>query len=322
MKAISITRHGGADVMNFADVAQPVPKEGELLVQVLVAGVNYIDTYFREGIYPHDLPFTPGFEGVGLVAEDPLGEIAVGTKVAWCDGFGSYAQFVTVPRDRVVQVPRGMDDAVAASMLLQGITAHYLVQGVYELGSGDTCLITAGAGGVGLMATQLAVAQDARVFTLCSTEEKAELSRAAGAERVFGYDDDWVTEIRELTGGEGVNVVYDGVGASTFERSLDVTRLRGTVALFGAASGPVPPVDPQTLNAHGSLFLTRPSIGAYTARPGEFVMRAQAVINAINDGVLNVRVGATFSLAEAAAAHKALQNRETVGSIVLTVPEV
>lgn len=217
MKAIQITHTGGPEVLELDDIAEPTPnpESGEVLVRVDVTGVNYIDTYFREGIYPHELPFVPGFEGTGTVLEDPSGTLAPETRVAWSNAFGSYADTVCVARDRMVEVPEGLDPKVAASVLLQGITAHYLVDGVYHLTEGDTCLITAGAGGVGLMATQLAAAAGARVFTVVSTDEKEQLSLSAGAERVFRYTDDLPAKVREATDGVGVDVVYDGVGKTS-----------------------------------------------------------------------------------------------------------
>ena len=319
MRAIRISSHGGPEVLEPADVSRPTPNESQVLVAVDVAGVNYIDTYYREGVYDAELPFIPGFEGTGRVVEDPRGEIAQGTLVAWCDAFGSYAEYAVVPRNRLVAVPRGIDPHTAASMLLQGITAHYLTDGVYSLRDGDTCLITAGAGGVGLLATQMAAARGATVYSVVSTDGKEELARRAGAAEVFRYSDGLADQILHANGGNGVDVVYDGVGRSTFHQSLRAVRPRGTVCLFGAASGPVEPIDPQLLNTHGSIFLTRPSIGAWTAREGEFVMRAQAVTQAIVEGRLNVRVGSVHPLAEAAVAHRELESRATTGSIVLEV---
>jgi NADPH:quinone reductase len=321
MKAIQITETGGPEVLVLRDVEAPVPGEDEVLVDVLVAGVNYIDTYYREGVYHAALPFIPGLEGTGRVVHDPLGEIAEGTVVAWSDAFGSYAEQVCVARDRLVAVPEGVEPEVAASMLLQGITAHYLTHGVYDLGEGDSCLITAGAGGVGLLVTQMAAAKGARVFSVVSSDEKAELAREAGATDVFHYSDNLAEVVRRRNGGLGVDVVYDGVGRDTFNESLEAVRPRGTVALFGAASGPVEPFDPQLLNTHGSIFLTRPSIGAWTSGEGEFRMRAQAVTQAIVDGKLQFRISGSYDLADAAQAHRDLQARKTTGSIVLHVQD-
>ncbi|MEZ2121269.1 MULTISPECIES: quinone oxidoreductase [unclassified Corynebacterium] len=319
MRAIRISSHGGPEVLESAEVPRPVPNENQVLVAVDVAGVNYIDTYYREGLYNAELPFIPGLEGTGRVVQDPRGQIVEGTLVAWCDGFGSYAEYAVVPRDRLVAVPRGIDLHTAASMLLQGITAHYLTDGVYSLRDGDTCLLTAGAGGVGLLVTQMAVERGARVYSVVSTAEKEELARRAGATEVFRYSDNLAEQVRQVNGGTGVDIVYDGVGRTTFDQSLRAVRPRGTVCLFGAASGPVAPIDPQLLNTHGSIFLTRPSIGAWTAREGEFVMRAQAVTQAIVEGRMEVRIGSVHSLDEAASAHRELESRASTGSIVLEV---
>lgn len=319
MKAIVVSKHGGPEVLVPSEVNAPTPSDSEVLVAVDVAGVNFIDVYFREGLYPHELPLTPGFEGTGRVLHDPRGEIAEGTLVAWCDAFGSYAEQVCVPRDRLVAVPEQVKPEVAASMLLQGITAHYLTDGVFPLQEGQICLLTAGAGGVGLLATQMAKARGARVISVVSTDDKEALAREAGADHVLRYGDDLADRVRALTDRRGVDVVYDGVGKDTFQHSLDAVRTRGTVCLFGAASGPVEPLDPQELNAHGSIFLTRPSIGAWTSEPGEFAYRGQAVVQMIVDGTLDVRVGAEFDLDDAAVAHRELEQRRTTGSVVLRV---
>lgn len=321
MKAIQITQTGGPEVLHLRDIDAPVPSEDEVLVDVQVAGVNYIDTYYREGVYHAALPFVPGLEGTGRVAYDPRGEIAEGTVVAWCDAFGSYAEQVCVPRDRLVAVPEGVSPDIAASMLLQGITAQYLTNGVYDLKEGDSCLITAGAGGVGLLVTQMAAAKGARVFSVVSSDEKEKLALEAGATEVFRYSDNLAEVVRRRNDGVGVDVVYDGVGKDTFLESLEAVRPRGTVCLFGAASGPVEPFDPQLLNTHGSIFLTRPSIGAWTAGEGEFRMRAQAVTQAVVDGTLKFRVSSSYPLAEAAQAHRDLHARKTTGSIVLQVQD-
>lgn len=321
MKAIQINRTGGPEVLEYTDIDAPDPTEDQVLVAVTMAGVNYIDTYYREGVYHSRLPFVPGLEGTGRVLHDPQGTIAPGTKVAWCDAFGSYAQQVCVPRDRLVAVPEGVGPEVAASMLMQGITAHYLTHGVYDLKEGDSCLITAGAGGVGLLATQMAAAKGVRVYSVVSTDEKAELAFDAGATEVFRYSENLAEQVRRHNGGKGVDVVYDGVGRDTFNESLEAVRPRGTVCLFGAASGPVEPFDPQLLNTHGSIFLTRPSLGAWTSEEGEFAKRAQAVTQAILEGTLRVRVTGTYELSDAATAHRDLQSRATSGSIVLAVPQ-
>lgn len=241
--------------------------------------------------------------------------------MAWDSAPGSYAEYVCVDRGRLVAVPDTIDPHVAATMLLQGITAHYLLYGVRDTQQGDSLLITAGAGGVGLLLTQLAAAQGATVYSVVSTDEKEQLAFDAGATEVFRYSDDLAEMVRRRNGGRGVDVVYDGVGKDTFTESLEAVRPRGLVCLFGAASGPVDPIDPQVLNTHGSIFLTRPSIGAYTATDDEFRMRAQAVVRAVDDGALTLRVQEPYALADAAQAHKDLQGRRTTGSIVLKVAD-
>ncbi|HAT1243257.1 TPA: quinone oxidoreductase [Corynebacterium striatum] len=321
MYAIQVNQTGGPEVLKYVEIPAPTPTEDQVLVDVIVAGVNYIDTYYREGIYNAATPFVLGLEGTGRVVHDPKGEIAEGTMVAWDHAFGSYAEQVCVSRDRIVAVPDDFPPEVAGSMLLQGMTAHYLANGVYQLGEGASCLITAGAGGVGLILTQMAKALGATVYTVVSTDEKEQLSYEAGADQVFRYGEGLAEQVRRFNGGRGVDVVYDGVGKDTFNESLEVVRPRGTVALFGAASGPVPPMDPQLLNKHGSIFLTRPSLGAWTAQEGDFQMRAQAVVQAVTDGAVTFNVTASYPLKDAAQAHRDLHARKTTGSIVLRVRE-
>ena len=321
MRAILIDHTGGPEVLTPAEVPIPQPTDDQVLVKVDAAGINYIDTYYRSGIYHTALPFIPGQEGTGRIVTDPRGEIAEGTVVAWFTAPGSYAEYVCVPRNRIVAVPDTIPAPVAASMLLQGVTAHYLTDGVYHLDENSSCLITAGAGGVGLLATQLAVSVGATVYSVVSSEEKEALAREAGATEVFRYSDQLAEKVRRFNGGRGVDVVYDGVGKDTFHESLEVVRPRGTVALFGAASGPVAPIDPQILNTHGSIFLTRPSISAYVATDDEFAMRCQAVTKAVAAGTLQIRVGGEYPLDRAEQAHRDLQSRKTTGSIVLRVEE-
>jgi len=319
MQAIVITAHGGPDVLDSSEVPEPTAGEGELLVRVAAAGVNYIDTYFRTGSYPVELPYVPGQEGTGeVVALGPgVDGFSVGQRVAWCAAPGSYAEQVLVPAGSAVPVPEDVPDAEAASALLQGMTAHYLLSSTYPVAAGETVLVHAGAGGVGLLLTQLARNIGANVITTVSTDEKEELSRKAGASHVLRYGDDLAARVRELTDDEGVAAVYDGVGAATFDASLAALRIRGTLALFGAASGPVPPVDPQRLNSAGSVFLTRPTLVHHLRTREELLWRADAVFSAVADVSLHLRIGGRYPLTEAAQAHRDLESRRTTGSLVL-----
>ncbi|MFF2082628.1 quinone oxidoreductase family protein [Nocardia sp. NPDC058176] len=319
MHAIQVSEHGGPEVLRYVEVADPQIGPGQLLVETQGVGVNYIDIYFRTGQYPQATPYIPGSEGTGVVAAvgAEVTEFAVGDRVAWASAPGSYANKVAVDAAVAVRVPDGVDPTVAAAALLQGMTAHYLVESVFRPEPGDPVLVHAGAGGVGLLLTQLAVAKGARVITTVSTDAKEKLSREAGASEVLRYGDDLADQVRALTDGAGVAAVYDGVGASTFEASLASLRVRGTLALFGAASGPVPPFDPQRLNPAGSLWLTRPSLGAYTRDRAEFLWRATDIFDGIATGTLEFRIGATYPLADAARAHADLAGRHTTGSIVL-----
>lgn len=318
MRAIQITEHGGPDVLTPVELDVPVPGPGEVLVRTGAVGVNYIDTYFREGVYARELPFVPGSEGAGVVeavgVDSP--DLVAGDRVAWCQVPGSYAQYVVAPAEALVAVPEGVDDDVAASMLLQGLTAHYLITDTHRAAEGDWVLITAGAGGVGQLLIQLAVSRGFRVITTTSTEEKAALCRELGADHVLLYDEASPDRVRELSSG-GVAVAFDGVGRDTFDDSLASLARRGSLVLFGAASGPVPPVDPQRLNAAGSVFLTRPTLADFIATTEEYRARASEVLEGIVDGSLRLSVGATFGLSEAAEAHRSLQSRRTTGSIVL-----
>jgi len=319
MRAIEVAQHGGPDVLTPVDVPDPVAGPGDVLVRTDAIGVNFIDTYFRTGLYGTALPYVPGSEGTGTVVavgEDVV-DLTVGQRVAWADAPGSYAELVRVPARVAVPVPDGVPATQAASALLQGMTAHYLVESTYAAQPGDTILVHAGAGGVGLLLTQLAVAKGGRVITTVSSDEKEELSRGAGAAEVLRYGDDLPEQVRALTGGDGVAAVYDGVGAATFEASLASLRIRGTLALFGAASGPVPPFDLQRLNPAGSLFVTRPTLAHHVRTRDELMWRAGDVFTALAGGALHVRVGATYPLDEAARAHSDLAGRRTTGSIVL-----
>ena len=321
MRAAQVSRTGGPEVIEIVELDDPVPGEGELLVDVAAAGVNYIDTYFRGGTYPKDTPFVLGLEGVGTVrAVGPSASgFAVGDRVAWAEASGSYAERVAVPAARAVAVPEEVTDEQAVGALLQGMTAHFLVTSTYPVARGDAVLVHAAAGGVGLLLTQLATERGARVIATVSTAEKAALASDAGAAEVIRYDqvEDLAAEVRGLTGGAGVAVVYDGVGRDTFDASLASLRVRGMLVLFGAASGPVPPVNPQNLNAGGSLYLTRPTLFHYVGTRAELEYHAGEVFAAVADGTLDVRIGHRYPLTEAARAHEDLQARRTTGKLLL-----
>jgi len=325
MHAIEVAEHGGPEVLSYVERPRPSPGPGEVLIKAEAIGVNYIDTYFRSGTYPRALPFVLGNEVAGTVAAVGMSvtELSVGDRVVTAAASsGSYAEFSTAPAQFAARVPNGIGLDIAAAALLKGLTAHYLITSVYAVQSGDTVLVHAGAGGVGLILTQWAKTLGARVITTVSTPAKAELSRQAGATDVLDYPGDNPNEfgsrIRELTAGVGVAAVYDGVGASTFDASLASLAVRGTLALFGASSGPVPPFDPQRLNAAGSVFLTRPSLAHFTRTGEEFAWRSGELFEAIAAGRLTVTMSRSYPLADAAQAHRDLQGRQTVGSIVLT----
>jgi NADPH:quinone reductase len=322
VQAIQISQAGGPEVLVPVTLPDPEPAPGELLVDVAAAGVNFIDTYQRRGTYPVDLPFVPGQEGVGRVAAlgpGDTGGFAVGDRVVWANIPGSYAERVVVPAEAAVGVPDPVPDDVAVGAYLQGMTAHFLVTDCAPVGPGDTVLVHAAAGGVGLLLTQLATARGARVLGTVSTAEKEKLARDAGAAEVLRPDQvgDLAAAVRDLTGGEGVAVAFDGVGRDTFDASLASLRRRGTLVLFGAASGPVPPVDPQRLNRAGSVFLTRPTLHHYVATRAELVARARAVFAAVADGTLRVRIGHRYPLDHAADAHRDLEGRRTTGKVLL-----
>ncbi|MPY84278.1 MAG: zinc-binding dehydrogenase [Actinophytocola sp.] len=317
-KAIVVGTTGGPDVLDHTDVTVADPGDGELLVDVAAAGVNFIDTYQRSGQYPRDLPFVLGVEGAGTVAAVGPGVsgFRAGDRVAWAMTPGSYAEQAVIPASSAVAVPDEADIELAAAVLLQGLTAHYLATSVYPVRQGDTVLVHAAAGGVGLLLTQLVRARGGRVLATTSTKEKERLALDAGAETVLGYDD-FPAQVRDLTGGEGVAAVYDGVGRSTFDGSLDSLRVRGTLALFGASSGPVEPVDPQRLNAAGSVFLTRPNLANYIATRDELEWRAGELFDTLGAGDLTVHIGGRYPLAEARQAHIDLEGRKTTGKLLL-----
>ena len=320
MKAMRFHQHGGPEVLVYEDVAAPEPGPGEAVVQIEASGLNYIDTYHRDGLYPVELPCTPGMEAAGIVARVGAGvtDIKEGDRVAYAGSMGAYAEQATVPAASLVPLPDGVSSEVGAAAMLQGITAHYLVHGSYALGNGDTALIHAGAGGVGLLLIQMAKRLGARVLTTVSTAEKAELARGAGADEVILYTErDFAEETMALTDGRGVDVVYDSVGKTTFDKSLDVLRPLGYLVLFGQSSGPVDPIDPGILNIKGSLFLTRPTMAHYIQTREALLQRAGDVLNWLGSGELDLRIGARFALSEAADAHRALQGRKTTGKVVL-----
>lgn len=323
MHAVQMTATGGPEVLALVDLPDPRPGPGELLVDVAAAGVNFVDTYQRRGIYPVDLPAVLGEEGVGRVAAvgDGTTGFSVGDRVVWANIPGSYADRTVVPAHAAVHVPDAIPDDVAVGAFLQGMTAHFLVADCAPAGPGDTVLVHAAAGGVGLLLTQLATARGARVLATVSTEEKAELARGAGAAEVLltgpPDDTDVAGRVRELTGGDGVAVAFDGVGRDTFDASLASLRRRGTLVLFGAASGPVPPVDPQRLNRAGSVYLTRPRLHDYVATRDELTARAAAVFASIADGSVSVRIGHRYPLEQAARAQEDLEGRRTTGKVLL-----
>ncbi|GGV43350.1 quinone oxidoreductase [Actinomadura cremea] len=318
MRAIVVSENGGPEVLEPAERPDPEPGPGEVLIDVAAAGVNFIDVYFRTGAYPQPLPYTPGMEAAGTVAAVGSGVdgVAVGDRVAWANVQGAYAERAVVPVEKVVPVPDGVDLPDAAAVLLQGMTAHYLTRSTHPVREGDTVLVHAAAGGMGLLLTQVATMLGARVIGTASTPEKAELARGAGADAVLGYDG-FADRVRELTGGEGVAAVYDGVGAPTFDGSLASLRRRGVLALYGAAGGPVPPFDPQRLNAAGSLFLTRPSLAHHVATREELLERSGEVYRWVADGRVKVHVGHRYDLAEARTAHADLEGRRTTGKLLL-----
>ncbi|OBG34631.1 quinone oxidoreductase [Mycobacterium sp. E3198] len=322
MHAIEISETGGPEVLRYVDVPDPKPGPGEVLIKAEAIGVNYIDTYFRSGQYPRQLPFILGQETSGTVVAtgDGVDGFGVGDRVGTAAASGGYAEFATAPASLTAKVPDHVASDVAASVMLKGLTAHYLLKSVYPVRDGETVLVHAGAGGVGLILTQWAKSLGVRVITTVSTPEKERMSRQAGADEVLPYPDDaaeFGRRIRELTGGAGVAAVYDGVGKTTFDASLASLAVRGTLALFGAASGPVPPFDPQRLNAAGSVFLTRPSLVHFIRTGDEFQWRAGELFEAIDGGAITIEVGGRYPLADAARAHQDLQGRKTTGSIVL-----
>ena len=320
MKAIQVKQVGGPEVMQLKEMPVPEPKANEAAVKIVASGVNFIDVYYREGRYKAVTPFIPGQEAAGeVVAVGPgVGSVKVGDRVAYTMVLGSYAEYATVAADRLVKIPEGVSYQEAAGTMLQGMTAHYLSHSTYPLKKGETALVHAAAGGVGLLLTQMAHNIGARVIATVSTDEKAKLAREAGADEVILYTQvDFEGETKRLTGDKGVDVVYDSVGKTTFEKGLNVLRPRGYMVLYGGSSGPVPPFDPIQLSQKGSLFVTRPSLGNYVATRQELEKRADAVFGMIASGKLKLRIEHLYPLREAPQAHRDLEGRRTTGKLLL-----
>jgi NADPH2:quinone reductase len=320
MKAIQVKQVGGPEAMELVDLPVPQPKANEAVVKLAASGVNFIDVYVREGRYKAPLPVVVGQEGAGVVSAvgADVKSLKVGDRVAWTSVLGSYAEYAAVPADRLVLIPQGVSDQQAAAVMLQGMTAHYLSHDTYPLKRGETTLVHAAAGGVGLLLVQMAHNIGARVIGTVSTDEKAKLARGAGADEVILYTQtDFEVETKRLTGGKGVDVVYDSVGKTTFDKGLDVLRPRGMMVLFGGSSGAVPAFEPIILMQKGSLFLTRPSLGNYIATRDELVAQSSAVFGMIAAGKLKLRIEHMYPLAEAQRAHRDLEGRKTTGKLLL-----
>jgi len=320
MKAIRIATPGGSDVMKLEEIPTPKPGKGELLVKLAAAGLNYLDTYQRSGLYKVPLPFTAGNEGAGTV--EAVGEgvsgFKAGDRVAYTGVLGAYAEYSLLPADRAVKVPKGMELNTAAAIMLQGMTAHYLACDTYPLKRGDWCLVHAGAGGVGLLLIQVAKLRGAHVISTVSTPEKAKLAKDAGADHVIQYTkDDFEAETLKIVGDRKLDVVYDAVGKTTFDKGLNLLRRRGLMVLYGAASGPVPPLDLQVLNAKGSIYVTRPTLVHYIVTRAELEARAGEVMGWVTAGKVKVRIGATYPLAQARQSHDDLEGRKTTGKVLL-----
>jgi NADPH2:quinone reductase len=320
MKAIRVCETGGSEKLKYEELPVPSPSPGEALVKIYSIGLNFIDVYFRTGLYKSDLPFTPGMEAAGIV--ESVGEgvtgLKTGDRVAYAGVIGAYAEYSLVKASRLVPLPPGIDFNSAAALMLQGLTAHYLTHSTFPLKRGETLLVHAAAGGVGLLLIQIAKKIGARIIGTVSTKEKAALARDAGADHIILYtQDDFEQEARRLTGGTGVDVVYDSVGKTTFEKSLNCLRRRGMMVLFGQSSGPVSPMEPGMLNVKGSLYLTRPGLAHYTATREELLWRAGELFQWISEKKLNIRIDRTYPLKEAAQAHEALESRQTAGKVLL-----
>jgi NADPH2:quinone reductase len=320
MKAIQVQQTGGPEALKLVDLPVPKPKPNEALVKISAIGINFIDVYFREGRYPSPLPFVDGQEAAGTVTEvgSEVKSLKTGDRVAYSNVLGSYAEYAAVPAEKLIRVPEKVKDREAAAAMLQGMTAHYLVYSTYPLKKGETALIHAAAGGVGLLLVQMAKAIGARVIGTAGSQEKARLARDAGADEVILYtEQDFEAETKRLTDGKGVHVIYDGVGKTTFDKDLNIMRPRGYLVLFGGASGAVPPFDPIKLSQKGSLFLTRPTLLHYTATREELEQRATDVLNMIAGGKLKLRIEHVYKLEEAQQAHRDLEGRKTTGKLLL-----
>ncbi len=320
MKAIRVHQHGGPEVLSYEDAPDPSPAPDQAVVKIEAAGVNFIDIYFRSGLYKTDLPFTNGQEAAGVVTAvgSDVSEVQSGDRVAYAGVVGSYAEYAAVPAARLVKLPDGVDTRTAAAVMLQGMTVHYLTHSTFPLEPGHTALVHAAAGGVGLLLVQVAKMRGARVIGTCSTPEKAAKVREAGADEVILYtEQDFETEVKRITDGEGVDVVYDSVGKATWEGSLNCLRPRGMAVFFGNASGPVPAIEPLALTARGSLFLTRPSLAHYAAKREELLERASDVLGWVSSGKVNVVIGEAFPLSQAGEAQRKLAARLTSGKLLL-----
>jgi NADPH2:quinone reductase len=320
MKLVQVTKLGGPEELKLADAPTPVPAAGQVLVRIAATGVNFIDVYFRTGLYKADLPFTPGSEAAGTV--ESVGEgvdtLKPGDRVAYAMVRGSYAEYAVVPADKLVKLPNHVDFTTAAAAMLQGMTAHYLTHSTFALKQGDVALIHAAAGGTGSLIVQMAKMLGATVIGTAGSDEKAAIAKQAGADEVIVYTrQDFVAEVKRITSGRGVDVVYDSVGVSTFLKGLDTLRPRGMMVLFGQSSGAVAPFDPGILNPKGSLYLTRPSLAHYAATRSELEWRAGDVLNWIAAGKLKLRIDRTYPLAQAADAHRDLEGRKTAGKLIL-----
>jgi NADPH2:quinone reductase len=323
MKAIRIATTGGPEVLEWTDIEDPIAEPGQVVVDVEAAGLNFIDTYHRTGLYPMSMPMTPGLEGAGTVTAtgDGAGGVAIGDRVAWTGGIGSYAEKVAIDAARTVPIPDPVTSDVAAAAMLQGLTAHYLAIDTFPLEPGSRCLIHAGAGGVGNLLIQVAKMRGAEVFTTVGTTEKADLAKSAGADHVILYRDvDFGDAIEEIAGPRPLDVVYDGVGQAVFDRSLELLRPRGMMVQFGNASGAVEPISPLRLSQGGSLFLTRPTLFDYISTRQDLLARSTDLFTWIGNDQLNVRIGQRFPMAEAAEAHRALAARRTTGKVLLLPP--